>query len=64
MGRVKPRTTKSIRQPTQLEKATKAWEAKQYTSLRKCAEAFSVPYSTLHGRVISGRKSSQIAHSG
>ena len=62
MGRVKPRTVKSKKVPTQLEKALKAWNAKQFSSLRKCAEAFAVPYSTLQGRVIGGRKSYSYAH--
>ena len=64
MGKVKPRTIKGKKEPTQLEKALKAWNAKQFSSLRKCAEAFAVPYSTLQGRVIGGRKSYSNAHKG
>ena len=64
MGKIKSRAVKTEKQPTQLDKALKAWEAKQFSSLQKCAEALGVPYSTLRGRVLGGRKSYSDAHKG
>ena len=64
MGKLKQRKVRTKKQSTQLEKAVKAWKARQFSSLRKCAEALGVPYSTLRGRVIGGRKSYVDAHKG
>lgn len=46
---------------TDVKAAILAIKNKQYSSIRKAAAAFNIPYPTLRGRM-SGRKSRSIAH--
>ena len=59
---MKPRSKKTAINTSQLEKAVKAYQLGQYTSIRKCADVFAVPYTTLWGRVAGGRITSTEAH--
>lgn len=62
MGVLRPRSSKISQKETQLQKAIAAHHRKQYKSLRKCADAFSVPYSTLRDRINGGRVARDVAH--
>ena len=41
---------------TQLEKAIQAFQGEQYSSIRRCADAFQAPFSTLRGRLNGDRE--------
>lgn len=62
MGVVKSRKSKATGKESQLQKAIIAYQRQQYTSIRKCADAFGVPYSTLRDRLNGGRVSKMLAH--
>ena len=57
MVKIRKRAKKCLLGVTQLEKAIRAYQGDQYSSIRRCADAFQVPFSTLRGRLNGGRKS-------
>ena len=64
MTRVKQRgPEKSLRQ-TQVEKAVREFQRRQYTFINRTASAFGVLYSTLYDRLKLGFKPKKIAHEG
>ena len=57
MVKIRKRAKKCLLGVTQLEKAIRAYQGVQYSSIRRCADAFQVPFSTLWGRLNGGRSS-------
>lgn len=64
MTRVKARTAARNVRVSQLDKAVRAWERRQYTNLARCVAAMGVPYSSLYARVRHKRKPAGEAHEG
>ena len=62
MARIKRTAAPQPGRLTQLDKAQRAWERRQYKSLKRCAESFSVPYSSLWCRVKLPTKPAGEAH--
>lgn len=64
MVRVKTRNPQRALRISQLDKAVRAWERRQYPNLSKCAAAMGVPYQSLYSRVKEKRKPAGEAHEG